>query len=143
MSLAKRIAERIFTNGAGQKARRLVFELDHELKGMGAGGWSQEPIEGFIARELEAAGGGLSRRDQIAALALQGLLANPEALRPPVFFNPSSLLPEEPPAPGRILIGDPSEIKIVEVNLAALAVRHADALIEKLDGSVETIDVDA
>lgn len=44
--LADEIAEYLFTNGSGQKAVRLVLELNN---GKNGGGWSKEPARDAIA----------------------------------------------------------------------------------------------
>lgn len=51
MELAKRIADKLFTSGFGDKARRLVLELETDSHGCG---WSKRPVIDLIARELAA-----------------------------------------------------------------------------------------
>jgi hypothetical protein len=49
--LAKKIARMLFTNGAGQRADRLVLELPGKVDG---GGWSEFAVAGQIQRLLDA-----------------------------------------------------------------------------------------
>jgi hypothetical protein len=49
--LAERIAARIFTNGAGDVAERLVLELKG---GKDGGGWGRKPVVDLIAQEIAA-----------------------------------------------------------------------------------------
>ncbi len=49
MKLAEIITESLFTNGAGQKAKRLVLELEN---GKDGGGLCKEAVVGVIEREL-------------------------------------------------------------------------------------------
>jgi len=46
---AENIVEELFTNVRGEKARRLVLELD----GSDGGGWAKEPMLDVIIRHLE------------------------------------------------------------------------------------------
>lgn len=48
-SLAKQIAEQLFTNGAGEKAQRLVLELPGKRDG---GGWCQKAVEDQVAERI-------------------------------------------------------------------------------------------
>lgn len=49
--LAQRIADALFTNGAGQEARRLVLELDG---GRDGGGWCKKAVADRIAAALSS-----------------------------------------------------------------------------------------
>jgi hypothetical protein len=44
-ALAEEITDRLFTNGANEKARRLVLELKD---GRNGGGWGREPVRDMI-----------------------------------------------------------------------------------------------
>lgn len=48
--LAKIIAEDLFTDGAGEKAKRLVME--YEGQHLKSGGWSEGPVRGKITQYL-------------------------------------------------------------------------------------------
>jgi hypothetical protein len=48
-TLAEEIARRLFTNGADQKAQRLVLEMPN---GGNGGGWSEKPMADYIERIL-------------------------------------------------------------------------------------------
>lgn len=78
----------------------------------------------------------LSRREEIAARLLAGLLANPLTLEPPMLiFNPGTVPSlDEMLRPGQIVpVDEPNDIRQIEANLAALAVKHTDALMVELD----------
>ena len=47
--LADEIVETLFVNGAGQKAKRLVLELEN---GKDGDGWSKGPVRDVIIRHL-------------------------------------------------------------------------------------------
>jgi len=47
--LAKEIAGKLFQNGAGQQARRLILEL---RDGKDGGGWSEKAVSDLIERHL-------------------------------------------------------------------------------------------
>jgi hypothetical protein len=49
--IAERITKRLFTNGHGETAERLVLELPGKRDG---GGWCREAVEALIAEELAA-----------------------------------------------------------------------------------------
>lgn len=78
----------------------------------------------------------LTKRELIAAMCLQGLLANPEAAFPVIVVDPANIKID---MSKRLPHGDvtwtdrlPSNADPVEINLAAVAVRHADALLAEL-----------
>lgn len=77
----------------------------------------------------------LSKREEITARLLAGLLANPQALAPPVFIYKSD---DDSLFNGRVLPGqivavdEPNDFRQIEANLAALAVRYTDALMIEL-----------
>ena len=50
MKLADKITNHLFTNGAGHKAKRLVFEMED---GSNGGGWGREPARTAIQHEIE------------------------------------------------------------------------------------------
>jgi tryptophanyl-tRNA synthetase len=50
MKLAQRITEYLFTNGAGQKATRLVLEMKD---GTPSGGWCKEAVTDVVQRFLD------------------------------------------------------------------------------------------
>lgn len=50
-AVAARIADYLFTNGAGQKAKRLVLEL--EENGMYGGGWCRQAVVNAVERILK------------------------------------------------------------------------------------------
>ena len=52
-SFARRIARSLFTNGAGQRAERLMLELPG---GKDGGAWSERAAVDHIARVLQAKG---------------------------------------------------------------------------------------
>lgn len=58
-SLARKIAADLFTNGAGEHARRLVLELED---GRNGGGWGELPAADRIAGVLARAGLRFTRR---------------------------------------------------------------------------------
>lgn len=47
--LADEIVEALFVNGAGQKGKRLILELED---GRDGGGWSKGPVRDVIIRHL-------------------------------------------------------------------------------------------
>jgi hypothetical protein len=51
MKLADRITAYLFTNGANNQARRLVFEMED---GSNGGGWAREPARDAIQNLLDA-----------------------------------------------------------------------------------------
>jgi len=48
--LAEKIADQLFSNGAGQKAERLVLELPGKRDG---GGWCKQAVVDVIVRAME------------------------------------------------------------------------------------------
>lgn len=50
MTLAEKIADYLFTNGAKQQAQRLVLEMEG---GVTSGGWGREPVRDAIQKHLE------------------------------------------------------------------------------------------
>ena len=50
--IAEQITDYLFTNGAGQKAQRLVLEMPDRRNG---GGWGREPMLHAILEQLETA----------------------------------------------------------------------------------------
>lgn len=48
--LAKQITDELFTNGIGERAKRLVLELED---GKDGGGWCKEAVEDVIERILK------------------------------------------------------------------------------------------
>lgn len=50
--IANEIVEKLFINGTGQKAQRLVLELEN---GKGGGGWSKGPVRDVIATYITKA----------------------------------------------------------------------------------------
>lgn len=49
--VAEKIANYLFTNGAGEKAQRLVLELED---GSNGGGWCREAVKTVIVAKLKA-----------------------------------------------------------------------------------------
>ena len=52
-AVAEQIVTRLFTNGAGQDAKRLVLELED---GRDGGGWGREPVRDVIVNVLKGNG---------------------------------------------------------------------------------------
>lgn len=55
--LAERIVEKMFTNGAGTQATRLVLVVDHpdpKVPYLDIGGWCKSALVNLITREIES-----------------------------------------------------------------------------------------
>lgn len=75
------VATKLFTDGCGDKARRLVFEYDHEPKPVnGKTGWSAPPIADRVADFAEqhaeqVASQRVRKREKEIALKVQAIFA--------------------------------------------------------------------
>jgi len=62
--LAERIAKRLFVNGCGEHAKRLVLELDN---GRDGGGWCESAVRDQVAAELAGIGAVLDAARRVVA----------------------------------------------------------------------------